>query len=205
VSCHPQHLRGSELPGRTRTGLKFGTAEIVVLVFGAESHIECIRQHDAILHKGAVQLVGCIVRVQIENALADIAIVGGAVIHAPQQLMAPGDYKLMLEIDIEGIEAIPKARIVATCVVVIGAQDEVGVGIELMLPAAENIAAADFGLQIPSGAVAVENDNSGYETTYGAAIDIALHRHAVGVRRTPIGAKAGMPQVPVIIAGRNRA
>src|SRR5687768_11738735 len=108
----------------------------------------------------------------------------------------------MLQVQVERIEIIVEARVVAMRAVEICAHLQIGAAAELAAPAAEYVAAGGVYFQISRWTGAADDADGGRELTDVCPIQVRLQRQRIGLARVPVCTKTGVTDAPVIGARR---
>ena len=136
-------MAGHWVPCQAHAGLHFAAAEVVVFQFRAQCQTERVAQSDLVLQERAEHIVlrgrGC----ECEDAFALVAILCVAIAHAPDELVSPGECVTVLQVEVERIEIVVKARIVAVGPIIVDAQLQLRRIIDPVLPLSQHVASVD--------------------------------------------------------------
>ena len=194
----PSVVAGRDIPREPRGRLHFEAAEVVVLQLRADRQAQAVRESELILHEPADQMIARILRLDREHSLAAIAVVGVAIRQAPDDLVTPREQVAMLQIQVERIEIVVKARVIAMRPVVIGAQLQVRARRQLAPPAAEHVAAGRVYFEIARGAGPADDVDRRRELADVRAIHVGLQRQRIAAVRIPVRAETCMSDAPVV-------
>jgi hypothetical protein len=113
-------------PRQPHARLDFEAAEIIVLELGSEREAQ-VTERDLVLDEAAEQLVVRLLRIERPDDAGFVVVRRQAIRRAPDDLVTRERGEASLEVEIEGVQRVLEARIIAARVVVVRPQLQVEV------------------------------------------------------------------------------
>src|SRR5690606_28198191 len=135
-------------PRDAHARLQLETADIIDLELRPEREARILAERDVVLHEGAKHSVSRAGRHENDNAFTVVPMIGVMIVHAPQDLMSTGQRKAVLDVEVDRVELVEKARIVAARAIVVDARAPSGLFIDRPAPACEDMAASQVAREL---------------------------------------------------------